>query len=372
MSPPDLGADADETRLLRRLMAEIAADGPMRVSAYMTRCLHDPQDGYYATRPALGEAAAGGDFITAPLISQVFGELIGLWAAQVWMMLGSPARVILAELGPGDGTLMSDILRAGRAAPGFLDAAEVWLVETSAPLRRLQAQRLGEDAVRWAERFEDLPTSVPLIAVSNELLDCLPTDQFVRTGEGVWAERRVGLAPDGLGLAFGLAPLPPTFRPPAGWEAAPLGAVAEVSAAAGTMGGTIAARVAPGGAALLIDYGSLTPVSGDSLQALYRHRKEGPLERPGVADLTVHADFTSLLNGAQNHPIAAPMALEQGAFLTRLGLEQRTNALKVRNPDAADRLRRQHDRLVADDQMGRLFKAVCLCSKGLVPPGFEP
>ncbi|MBS0411014.1 MAG: SAM-dependent methyltransferase, partial [Proteobacteria bacterium] len=192
MSRPDPSPpDADDSRLLRRLIAEIAADGPIGVGAYMARCLHDPADGYYATRPALGDAAAGGDFITAPLVSQMFGELIGLWAAGVWMDLGSPSRVILAEAGPGDGTLMADMLRAARAAPGFLDAAEVWLVETSAPLRRLQAERLGSAVAGWASRIEDLPADAPLILVSNELLDCLPTDQFVRGADGRWAERRV-------------------------------------------------------------------------------------------------------------------------------------------------------------------------------------
>ncbi len=308
----------------------------------------------------------------------MFGELLGLWAADVWAQLGAPARVILAEMGPGDGTLMADVLRAGRAAPGFLDAAQVWLVETSAPLRRLQAARLknagmGEGAVRWADRLEDLPADTPLILLANELLDCLPTDQFVRVGERAWAERRVGLAPGGEALAFGLVPLPPSFRPPAGQEAAPVGAVVEVSAAAAALGDAVGRRIADGGgAALFIDYGDLTPVSGDTLQALHRHRKEGALDRPGVADLTVHADFASLLVGLQNATLAPPLTTTQAYFLTRLGLQIRTSALISRHPGAADRLERQRDRLIGADQMGELFKVVCVCSKGLVPPGFEP
>ncbi len=362
-----------ENRLLRRLVAEIAAEGPISVGAYMARCLHDPLDGYYATRPALGEAGAGGDFITAPLISQVFGELLGLWAADVWAQLGSPARVTLAELGPGDGALMADVLRAGRAAPGFLAAAEVWLVETSAPLRRLQAARLGEGAARWAETLGELPADAPLILLSNELLDCLPTDQFVRVGEAAWAERRVGLAPSGEALAFGLVPLPPTFRPPAGHEASPVGAVVEVSAAAAALGEAVGRRIAlGGGAALFIDYGALRAVSGDTLQALHRHRKEGALDRPGVADLTIHADFPSLLAGLPKPLVATPLTATQAHFLTRLGLQVRTSALISRHPEAADRLERQRDRLIGADQMGELFKVVCVCSKGLVPPGFEP
>ncbi|HEX5775143.1 MAG TPA: SAM-dependent methyltransferase, partial [Caulobacteraceae bacterium] len=143
--------------LLERLRAEIAETGPLTVAQYMHSCLHDPQGGYYATRPALGEA---GDFITAPLVSQMFGELIGLWAAETWTRLGSPPTVRLVEVGPGDGTLMSDMLRAAKAAPGFLDAADVWLVETSGPLQALQAGRLG-DRVRWAHSLDEVPAGQP-------------------------------------------------------------------------------------------------------------------------------------------------------------------------------------------------------------------
>ncbi|MDE2485926.1 MAG: SAM-dependent methyltransferase, partial [Alphaproteobacteria bacterium] len=153
-----------------RLAAQISASGPITVAQYMTACLHDPQDGYYATRPALGEA---GDFVTAPLISQMFGELIGVWAASVWALMGEPARVRLIEIGPGDGTLMVDLLRAARAAPGFLGAAEVWLVETSQPLRDIQRRRLGE-AVRWAASLAEIPLGAPTVLIANELLDCLP------------------------------------------------------------------------------------------------------------------------------------------------------------------------------------------------------
>jgi len=374
MSPPDPpAAPADDRRLLRRLIAEIAADGPISVGDYMTRCLHDPLDGYYATRPALGEAAAGGDFITAPLVSQMFGELIGLWAAEVWAALGAPGRVILAEAGPGDGTLMADILRAGRAAPGFLDAAEVWLAETSAPLRRLQAARLGPAVRGWTDRVEDLPGDAPLILVSNELLDCLPTDQFLRGPDGRWAERRVGLSSDGRSLAFGLVPLPPSFRPPPGQDADPPGAVIEVSAAARALGEAVGRRLeATGGAALFIDYGSLALEPGDTLQALRRHRKESPLQSPGAADLTVHADFAGFVAGARRADVTVPPGLTQGEFLRRLGIEARAAALAARHPDAAARLVRQRDRLIAPDQMGDLFKVVAICSKGLQPPGFDP
>ena len=180
--------------LLDRLKAQIAQDGPIAVPEFFTRCLHDPRDGYYATRPDLG---AGGDFITAPLVSQMFGELIGLWAIETWTRMGRPAPFHLVEMGPGDGTLMSDLLRAAWVAPDFLEAADPWLVEVSEPLKAKQADHLG-DRPRWASRLHEVPAGAPMILIANELLDCLPARQFVRTKDG-WAERvgswRSGYAP---------------------------------------------------------------------------------------------------------------------------------------------------------------------------------
>jgi NADH dehydrogenase [ubiquinone] 1 alpha subcomplex assembly factor 7 len=177
--------------LLDRLRAQIAQDGPISVAEYFTRCLHDPRDGYYATRPALGE---GGDFLTAPGVSQMFGELIGLWLLETWNRMGRPAPVRLVEMGPGDGTLISDILRAARLLPGFLEAADLWLVEVSPPLRAVQAATLADAPLtpRWADRLDAVPADAPLLLVANEVLDCLPARQFVRT-DGGWAERMVGL-----------------------------------------------------------------------------------------------------------------------------------------------------------------------------------
>jgi SAM-dependent MidA family methyltransferase len=347
--------------LQRRLEALIAANGPMTVADYMAACLHDPQYGYYASRPRLG---AEGDFITAPLVSQMFGELIGLWAAETWMRMGRPDRFRLVEMGPGDGTLMSDILRAGRAVPGFLDAAELWLVETSAPLREAQRARLGE--VNWAERLAGVPEGAPLILVANELLDCLPARQFIRTETG-WAERRVGLGPDG-GLAFGLAPVPEAFRP----KDAPVGSLMEWSEATGVLGAEVGARIArDGGAALFIDYGRAEPGYGDTLQALIAHRKVSPLERPGEADLTVHADFPHFVHAARAAGARATATLEQGEFLLRLGIAERAAALKAARPDKADMIGRQLARLVEPDQMGSLFKVAAIHAEGLEVPGFE-
>lgn len=342
--------------LLERLRAEIAQTGPLTVAEYMHRCLHDPRDGYYATRPALGE---DGDFITAPLVSQMFGELIGLWAVEVWRRMGSPEKVLLVEAGPGDGTLMSDMLRAAKVAPGFLQAAEVWLVETSEPLRAKQRERLGD--LNWASDLGELPSDAPVILIANELLDCLSANQFVRTERG-WAERMVGASDHGL--EFGLRPI--TLS-----DDAPLGVVYERSPAQEAFGQTVGALIArEGGAALLIDYGRAEPGFGDTLQALKAHEKTDPLACPGEADLTVHADFPAVLAAGRKRGVETAI-LTQGAFLRRLGIEHRAATLAARSPDRADVITRQLDRLTAPDQMGELFKAACIHSPGLVPPGFE-
>jgi NADH dehydrogenase [ubiquinone] 1 alpha subcomplex assembly factor 7 len=344
-----------------RLAEQIAQGGPISVAQYMTACLHDPEFGYYATRPALG---ADGDFITAPLVSQMFGELIGVWAASAWEMMGRPAKVRLVEMGPGDGTLMSDLLRAARHAPGFTQAAEVWLVELSEPLRRRQRERLDAD-VRWAATLDEAPTGAPILVVANELLDCLPARQFVRTPVG-WAEQVVGLDADGS-LAFGVAATPAAGLLP---DAA-VGAVYEQSAAQAALGAELGRRVvADGGAALLIDYGRAEPGFGDTLQALRRHQKVDPLACPGEADLTVHADFPAVLAAAEGQG-AATALLTQATFLARMGVGERAEALVRTRPDRASVIGRQLNRLMAADEMGELFKAACLHSPGWVPPAFD-
>ncbi len=353
------------TKLAERLAAHIAEAGPITVAEFMTACLHDPQHGYYATRPALG---AEGDFITAPLVSQMFGELIGLWLADAWAQMGRPPLFRLIEMGPGDGTLMSDLLRAaGRAAPGFLAAAELWLVETSAPLRARQAETLAAFAPTWTEALEEVPGGFPLLLVANELLDCLSARQFIRTDRG-WAERRVGLDAEGS-LIFGLSTALPEAIPEALRGAAP-GAVVEISAAQQNLGRAAGERIAgDGGAALFIDYGRSEPETGDTLQALLNHKKVDPLATAGEADLTVHADFPAFaaaarLAGAQTSPIVT-----QAAFLTALGIEARAQALTAARPDLSGAIARQLERLVSADQMGQLFKVVAIHSPGLALAG---
>jgi SAM-dependent MidA family methyltransferase len=347
--------------LRERLTALIAAGGPISVAQFMTACLHDPDHGYYATRPALGEA---GDFITAPLVSQMFGELIGVWAAASWEMLGRPDELRLIEIGPGDGTLMSDVLETVRHADGFLDAADVWLVETSAPLRARQAERLGE-RVDWAASLAEVPAGAPTILVANELLDCLPARQFVRTPIG-WSEQVVGLDADGE-LTFGLASTPAAGLLP---DASP-GQVYEQSAAQAALGAELGRRIATdGGAALLIDYGRAEPGFGDTLQALWRHQKVDPLDDPGGADLTVHADFPAVMAAARAEGAEAAI-LTQGQFLARMGIGARAEALVRAAPGRSAVIGRQLTRLIAADEMGELFKVCAIHSPDWTPPAFE-
>ena len=351
--------------LADRLKAQIRLEGPMSVVQYMTACLHDPEDGYYACRPRMG---AEGDFITAPQVSQMFGELIGLWCAETWSEMDRPARLILVEVGPGDGALISDALRALKVEPAALAAAELWLIEPSQPLRALQAKALARAPLtpRWADSLAGLPTDAPVILIANEVLDCLPVRQFVRAEDG-WAERLVGLGDDGQ-LAFGLARRPLDHAMPE----ASLGAVVEVSAAQEGFASEVARRIMrQRGAALLVDYGRAEPGEGDTLQALKGHEKLSPLATPGEADPPVHADFPAVLAAARAEGAQACL-LTQREFLLRLGIAERAMALARARPGQADKLFRQLDRLVGEDQMGELFKAACIHAPGLVPPAFEP
>nr|WP_316627321.1 SAM-dependent methyltransferase [uncultured Brevundimonas sp.] len=358
--------------LKTRLAREIALTGPMTVADYVTRCLHDPKGGYYASRPALGE---GGDFITAPLISQMFGELIGLWVVETWNRLGAPERFRLVEVGPGDGTLMTDALRAiggaARLAPGFLEACDLILIEPSGPLRDLQAKALaGADlSPRWVRDLTRIETDVPVIVIANEVLDCMPARQFVRTENG-WAERRIGID-DQNALIFGLTAITSGFRKPA--FDVPPGGVIEISDQQAIFGRDLGSLMkAASGAALLIDYGRARPEAGDTLQALYRHQKVGPLADPGAADLTQWADFPAVLEAAVRTGADVTGCLPQGEFLRRLGVHPRAEALKAARPAAAPVIDRQLHRLTADDQMGALFKAAAIFApRTLVVPGWD-
>jgi SAM-dependent MidA family methyltransferase len=346
--------------LAEHLIARIRRDGPISVADYMTACLHDPAEGYYATRPRLG---ATGDFITAPHVSQMFGELLGLWAAAVWEALGCPPRARLVEMGPGDGTLMSDVWRAGRAAPGFAAARETWLVETSGPLRAAQTARLKEADVRWASGLGEIPIDAPIILLANEFLDCLPIHQAVFTPKG-WRERRVGVDTRGV-LSFNLGD-----EPAKDLGAGAPGEVREWSPVLEDFGREVGALIVKaGGAALFIDYGRERSEPGDTLQALRGHAKEGPLDHPGAADLTAHADFPAFLAAAREAGARTTAISTQGDFLWSLGIGPRAEKLSAARPDQAAVIARQVERLIAPDQMGSLFKVAAIHAPGLAAPG---
>jgi NADH dehydrogenase [ubiquinone] 1 alpha subcomplex assembly factor 7 len=352
------------TPLAERLAARIAAAGPMSVAEYMAACLGDPDHGYYRSREPFGVA---GDFVTAPEVSQVFGELIGLWCVATWQDMGAPKRFALVELGPGRGTLMADMLRAARLRPEFLSAVEVHLVETSPRLREAQRTALQPSGIKaaWHDDIAGLP-ALPAIVVANEFFDALPIRQFVRTGEG-WAERMIGLDENGQ-LAFGL--LPTTFAERTG---TPTGSIVEQSPAAlGIMERLAGAIAINGGAALVIDYGYSGPATGDTLQAVRGHRYDGVLAAPGEADITAHVDFAALAAAARRAGARAAPLLTQGTFLMRLGLRERFAAL-VEGKDDATRAALAADaaRLAGENGMGRLFKALGIAAPGLRLPAFD-
>ena len=351
--------------LARLLARRVATTGPMTVADYMATALGHPEHGYYMTRDPLGR---GGDFITAPEISQIFGELIGVWCVATWQQMGTPKRINLVELGPGRGTLMADALRAASQSRGFLQAANVVFIETSPVLRDLQERSLGAREVAWCDSLDDVPDG-PILAIANEFFDALPAHQLVRTEAG-WCERLVGCDENGLlfMLSAGATPtaalLAPNVR-----DDAPVGAIAEVQ----PMGLAIAAALAEridrdGGAALVIDYGYAESAAGETLQAVRRHEPHNVLDAPGEADITVHVDYSALARAAGDKTeIWGPV--EQGEFLRRMGMGLRTERLiQSATPQQAAEIASGVERLIADDQMGRLFKVLCLSRRGQPPP----
>ena len=355
-----------ETPLLGELRRLIALDGPISVERYMALCLGHPVHGYYRTRDPLG---AAGDFTTAPEISQIFGELLGLWTAEVWHGLGRPGAFRLVELGPGRGTLMADALRALRAAaPDCLAAADLHLVETSPVLRAAQARALPGAAPTWHEGIDTLPAG-PTIALANEFFDALPVRQYQRTERG-WCERRIGLGPDDA-LAFGLSPDP---TPEIAAEGAP-GAVLTLPAVGLDLARQLAGRLArEGGALLAIDYGDLYGGTADTLQAVVRHRFADLLAAPGEADLTAQVDFAALGRAAAGEGAVVHGPVTQADFLLALGLAQRAERLAARaNPAQAAAVRAGADRLTdrATRGMGHLFKVMGLAGPNQPAlPGF--
>lgn len=351
--------------LKARIMDLIGLEGPIPVADYMAICLYDPQQGYYTTRDPFG---SGGDFITAPEVSQMFGELIGAWVVAAWRALGRPSPPIVGEIGPGRGTLMKDMVRTIlRIAPELHSVAEFRLVEVSPRLAETQAATLRDMPGRftWHRDIDELPGQ-PVFIVGNELFDAVPIRQYVRTAHG-WRERCVAVDDGNLVFTAGVGSLDESLLP-TGAADAPQGAIAEIAPARSALMEKIATRIADdGGAGLFVDYGYFTPATGDSFQALSRHAHADPLAEPGKADLTTHVDFAALAAAAREAGLHAQLAT-QGDFLLRMGLLERAGRLGA-NADAAgrERISEAVERLAGPDQMGELFKIIAISSRSLPP-----
>jgi SAM-dependent MidA family methyltransferase len=356
------------TPLAAGLAARIAREGPIGVADYMQACLHHPVHGYYRQRDAIGRA---GDFITAPEISQTFGELIGLWCAVAWQQMGEPARLRLIELGPGRGTLMRDALRAARAAPAFRRALEVHLVETNAALAAQQRALLQDMdvPVAWSEDVDVATCAAPAIVLANEFLDTLPVAQWVYRSSG-WHLRSVGIdGEDRLAFVDG-APDPALHLPAEIEGAARAGDIFETrEAALRTLGETLASLGAPL-AAIFIDYGHVAPALGDTLQAVRAHAYDDPLAAPGEADLTAQVDFSSVAAAMARAGLACDGPVTQAEFLGALGIAERGSVLMQANPAKAAAIEGEIARLMAPGGMGTRFHAIGVRSKHLpVLPG---
>ncbi|MFO0996395.1 MAG: class I SAM-dependent methyltransferase [Alphaproteobacteria bacterium] len=362
------------TPLAQILRETITRTGPISIAEFMAEALSHPEHGYYRTRDPFGRS---GDFITAPEISQMFGELIGLWCVECWIRLGEPAPVALVELGPGRGTLMADALRAARVRPSFLEAVEVHLVETSPRLRARQKDALALCHPTWHERVEELPQR-PTLLIANEFFDALPIRQFERTATG-WRERLVANDPQSAAFITVTADLPPDPSLPLPDPArAPPGAVVELAPLAERITTSIAGRIAASpGAALIIDYGYAIEDEGrsawnDTLQAVRGHGYVSPLADPGEADITAHVDFAALARAARGAGAAVHGPVSQGRFLETLGIGQRAMRLaSSASPSAAADVTLALHRLTAPSAMGRLFQVLAISHPAMgTPSGF--
>jgi len=355
--------------LTERVAQLIGMQGPISVSQFMTMALHDPTLGYYATHDPIG---AGGDFITAPEISQMFGELLGLWCVQAWRDQGSPSPARLVELGPGHGTLMADALRAARLDPEFLASIEVVLLEASVGLRKQQATSLETARcpvpVRWVHHLDETLSDRPLFLLANEFFDALPIRQSVLTERG-WCERMVVADGQG-GLAFAASPVATMLAIPSQRGLPEAGAIFETSPAAEAIVAQIAHIIVDkGGAALIVDYGyGADSGFAETLQAITEHKFTNVLDNPGEADLSAHVDFGALARVAVDAGAKAYGPIEQGEFLSALGIVARAERLSRNHLQSVER---QLNRLLGAEEMGTLFKALAIMPKHApVPAGF--
>ena len=338
-------SDTPLADVFRRL---IRATGPISLAHFMA----ESNARYYSSRDPLG---ATGDFVTAPEISQMFGELIGLWLADMWIRAGRPEPVAYVELGPGRGTLAKDAMRTMKR---YGLVPEIHFVEASPALRDVQREAVPGAA--FHADLASLPADCPLLIIGNEFLDALPVRQLVRAAEG-WRERMVGLDGDSFVHVVGAQPMDAAV-PPA-WREGRQGTIIETSPAAAAVVYEIAGRLAAqGGCALLIDYGHTDNRAGSTMQAVRLHRKVDPFSAPGEADLTAHVDFATLARAAQARGVTWMGTPTQGQWLRALGIETRADALATRAPHLRAELFAARDRLSADDQMGTLFKVMGLAA----------
>lgn len=347
--------------------AQISATGPMSIATYMGLALSYPARGYYADGDPLG---AKGDFITAPEISQMFGELIGFFIVNCWQQLGEPASFTLLELGPGRGTLMQDALRVAAKAEGFIDSLHLQLFEANPALRAEQKKRLEQYNPYWADEIDAVAEGDPVFVVANEFFDALPVRQFEKGPDG-WHERLVGLR-DGK-RAFGLSPTPiPETSLPVAFHGAAQGAIAEIGLAAADAMQRLGQKIrAQKGALLAIDYGYDRTQAGETLQGVSRHQFADVLERPGEIDLSAHVDFDALGRVASAMGLDVAPVVPQRDFLGRLGIVERATMLARANPGHLDQLSAALRRLTHEEEMGTLFKVFCASSGGIEPVGFS-
>lgn len=347
--------------LIDVIRGKIRADGPLTVAQYSELCLLHPEFGYYTTRDPLG---AAGDFTTAPEMSQIFGELIGLWCLEVWKSLGRPARFTLCELGPGRGTLLADALRVAQAEPDFINGLELCLLEASLKLREKQAITLAPWRPRWISSLTELP-DLPILLIANEFFDALPVRQFVHVG-GEWKERKIALTPqDSFTFITMPAPDAPSYE-------SDENAVVEICPSAGEWASAIARPILKNrGAALIIDYGD-DEVIGETLQVVANHRQAHLLTTAGYADISAHVSFAPLQTAARKIGCRVYGPVPQGEWLLGLGAAQRTEKLLARADEAQQRsLKAALHRLTDSSAMGLLFKVISFTDKATpAPPGF--
>ena len=355
-----------DTPLARNLAQAISATGPMRLDRFLALCMGDSEHGYYRRADAIGRE---GDFVTAPEISQIFGELIGLWAVVTWQQMGQPDPFNVVELGPGRGTLLADALRAAGLRPQFLHAARLHLVEINETLRERQRAALSSfDATpTWHAWLDDLPEG-PSIIIANEFLDTLPCRQWVRAGPESptpWLERHVDVDASGR-LTFVDLPL--------SQESTPLPLVAAGQTTVFTTTDTTGLRQVLGNiaakaplVALFIDYGQDETSPGDTLQAVRGHQFEHPLTAPGWADLSTTVDFAAAANSFRKAGLQVDGPRLQADFLGRLGIAERASRLMAANPIGAATLEAGVARLMSPAGMGGRFKVMAVRSPGLAP-----